>query len=538
MKLSTLALPEQHKVMHSYNNDLDFIHRYFDYENKESSFVERAKELSKRPFNRKGAAETIRQFMKPFGLSASAERHIEELERNAVAVIGGQQAGILTGPLYSIHKAITVILLAKNKREVLGIPVVPIFWVAGEDHDLNEINHVYSEVDGRVTKEQMRDKFVLKLMASEASFDQTEMSRFVTSIFSDFGETSHTKALLVEVQDAIRKEATFTGFFVRLMNGLFAEEGLLFIDSAFKPLRELESDYFCMLINESATIAKSIFGVEQQFERDGFGKPLEAQEDASHLFYVHETGRALLTRRNGYFVNDSAGLRFSEEEMLKIAKDTPSLLSNNVSTRPLMQDLVFPVLAFVGGPGEITYWAVLKEAFHILNMKMPVIVPRMSLTLVSRKVQKALVEKSFTIEDVFVGKVAAARHEFVEGLRDDRFEEVVNSAEKKLAAKYEEMGRLIGEEETMMHELLQKNMQFHVSQFNYIKEKSEDAQLIKHEVAVRTYDNIENEVVPNGGLQERIYTPYVYLNSYGPTLIQDLLRLPFEMDGTHKLVFL
>ena len=111
-------------------------------------------------------------------------------------------------------------------------------------------------------------------------------------------------------------------------------------------------------------------------------------------------------------------------------------------------------------------------------------------------------------------------------------------AEKKLAAEYEKMGLLIDEEETMMHELLQKNLQFHNSQFKYIKEKSEDAQLIKHEVAVRTYDNIETELVPNGGLQERIYTPYGYLNSYGPTLIQDLLRLPFEMDGTHKVVFL
>ncbi|MCZ2257119.1 bacillithiol biosynthesis cysteine-adding enzyme BshC [Sporosarcina sp. G11-34] len=538
MKLNTLALPEQNMVMHSYNNDLDFIHRYFDYENKESSFTKRAEELSKRPFNRQGVAETVRQFMKPFGISENAERHIEELGENAVTVIGGQQAGILTGPLYSVHKAITVILLAKKQREALGIPVVPVFWVAGEDHDLNEINHVYTEMDGRVTKEQIQDKFILKLMASDATFNQDEMRRFVSSVFSKFGETAYTKTLLNEVLDTVKKENTFTGFFVSLMNGMFADEGLLFIDSAFKPLRELESDYFCMLINESETIARSIFEMEQQFDRDGYGKPLEVQEDASHLFYVHETGRALLTRRNGYFVNDSAGLRFSEEEMLEIAKKTPALLSNNVSTRPLMQDLVLPVLAFVGGPGEITYWAVLKEAFHTLGIKMPVIVPRLSLTLVSRKAQTALAEKSFEIEDVMNGEVAVARHEFIEGLRDGRFEEAVNEVEKKLTAEYEKMSQLFGEEETMMLELLQRNLQFHTSQFKYIKEKSEDAQLVKHEVAVRMYDSIETELLPNGGLQERVYTPYVHLNSYGPTLIQDLLRLPFEMDGTHKVVYL
>ena len=136
------------------------------------------------------------------------------------------------------------------------------------------------------------------------------------------------------------------------------------------------------------------------------------------------------------------------------------------------------------------------------------------------------------------GEVAIARHEFIEGLRDDRFEEAVNEAETKLTPEYEKMCQLFGEEETMMRELLQKNLQFHTSQFKYIKEKSEEAQLVKHEVAVRMYDNIETELIPNGGLQERIYTPYVHLNSYGPTLIQDLLRLPFEMDGTHKVIYL
>ena len=79
--------------------------------------------------------------------------------------------------------------------------------------------------------------------------------------------------------------------------------------------------------------------------------------------------------------------------MLRIAKEEPWLLSNNVATRPLMQDMVFPVLAFVGGPGEIAYWAVLKEAFHHLGMKMPIIVPRMSMTLVTPQVKHALDEK-------------------------------------------------------------------------------------------------------------------------------------------------
>ena len=538
MKVDNIALLEQNKVMQSYNNDNEFIHTYFDYINMESSYPERLNELSTRSFNRELVVETVRSFMEPFGISPSANKHLDELGQDAVTVIGGQQAGVLTGPLFSVHKAISVILLAKKQRLSLGVPVVPVFWVAGEDHDINEINHVYTNTTGGVTKEQIQDKFVLKLMASDAVFNQQEMKRYVEDIFSKFGETAYTKVLLDDVLAAVDKESSFTGFFVRLMNGFFADEGLLFIDSAYKPLRKLESEFFQQLIHESESIATSIAEKEAKFDSDGYGKPLEVSEDASHLFYVHETGRMLLTRRNGNFVNDSAGLRFTKEEMLEIAKDSPSLLSNNVATRPIMQDLVFPVLAFVGGPGEITYWALLKDAFHHIGIKMPIIVPRLSLTLVPKEVSKALKEKSLTFEDVLSGVAANSRLEFIEALQNEKFDLAVQEAEKALEESYEQISRTLDADELMMLNLLPKNLNFHKLQFDYLKEKSEEAILIKHEVAIGKFNRMETELYPNGTLQERLYTPYVYMNGYGPTLIKNLLELPLEFDGLHKVVFL
>jgi bacillithiol synthase len=537
MKVENIALREQNKVMQSYNHDNEFIHTYFDYENKESSYPERLAELSTRNFKRKQLAETVRSFMEPFGISPTAHEHLVELGEDAVTVIGGQQAGILTGPLYSVHKAISVILLAKKQRQALGVPVVPVFWVAGEDHDINEINHVYTNTGGRLTKEQIQDKFVLKLMASDAMFDQIEMKKYVETIFSKFGETAYTKPLLEEVIAAVDKENTFTGFFVRLMNGLFAEEGLLFIDSAYKPLRELESDYFQLLIQESESIAAAIVDKESMFDSDGYGRPFDAEGDASHLFYVHETGRILLTRRDEHYVNDSAGLQFTTEEMLEIAKETPFLLSNNVATRPLMQDLVFPVLAFVGGPGEITYWALFKEAFHQLGIKMPIIIPRLSITLVPRDTGKALKEKSITFQDVLSGKVMGAREAFIETLQNKQFEQAVAEAETVLKREYGKIRSTIASDELMMNDILEKNLNFHKMQINYLKEKSEEAVIIKHEVALRKFSLLETDLYPNNGLQERSYTPYKYMNEYGPTLIKDLLELPLEFDGTHKLIY-
>lgn len=539
MILKKMALPVQNKVLHAYQNNEAFIHKYFDYPNEDSGYLERLNELASRKFKREELSEIIHAFMKPFGISAATEKHLKELqEEDAVTIVGGQQAGVLTGPLYSVHKAITVLLHAKEQREKLNVPVIPVFWVAGEDHDLNEINHVYAEVNGQVTKEQIQDKFVLKLMASDATFDREAMTTFVRGIFEKFGETSFTEGLLENVLEAIQQENTFTGFFVRLMNGLFAEEGLLFLDAAFEPLRQFESEYFCQLIEASDQIASMVVEKERVLQSDGFGLPIDAQEDATHLFYVHETGRMLLTKQNGKFVNESVGLAFTEDELLQIAKEQPALLSNNVVTRPLMQELVFPVLAFVGGAGELAYWAILKETFHHMKLKMPIFVPRMSITFVSRQTEKILQEQDLTVEDVMAGKATEKKSAFVAQAQNDRFIEQVEAIKEKVSAEYEKLTEWFEADDVMMNKLLEQNLSFHKKQFKYLKHKYEDAIYVKHDVTLRKFDQVESELYPESQLQERVYHPYVYLNEYGPSLIQDLLKLSFDNDGAHYLVYL
>ena len=535
MEIETMELSNGNKMMQAYNSDKQFIHNFFDYINENHSYNERQTELSGRPFLRKELSSVIRSFMEPFGISKKASAHLEELSDNGVVVIGGQQAGIMTGPLYSVHKAITVILLAEKKREELNVPVIPVFWVAGEDHDLNEINHVYTEASDGTTKHKYPEKFILKLMASDAKYSREEMTTFVEGVFREYGETEHTKSLLTEVLTAVEMEETFTGFFVRLMNGLFHEQGLLFIDSAYKPLREIEKNHFVQFINESGELARLICEKEEQFSDLGFGKPIEAVREAAHLFYVHETGRVLLTKKNEHFVNDSTGIRFTLDEMLNIAHEQPWLLSNNVATRPIMQDLVFPVLAFVGGPGEIAYWALLKEAFHHCEIRMPILVPRVSMTIVSKRAKQAMESTALTLEDVFSGKIREVREQFIDSLQNERFEHLLNEAEMQLKAKYDELAE---GSSTAMRKLIEKNLKFHEKQLSYLKKKAEEELLIQHEKALRKYSILENELLPEGSLQERIYTPYFFMNEYGTELVQDLLRQPITMDGSHQIIYL
>lgn len=533
-----IATQNVHKsaVMEAYGQDAQFNKTFYDYPLSAESYPQRLAELNSRLFQRQQLSRTIRSYMEPFGISDAASAHLEELSNNGVVIVGGQQAGLLTGPLYSIHKAITVILLAAQQRKELDVPVIPVFWVAGEDHDLEEINHVFSEQDGRPLKQQYPERFVLKTMASDTEYDAVQMTSYIRQVFRDFEETAYTKELLEEVLQSAEQEHTFTGFFVRLMIGLFQKHGLLFIDSAEKSLRKIESDYFKKLIKESETIAEKIASKERLFEEQGFGTPIQSAKDAAHLFYIHETGRVLLSRNGDLFINESAGIQFTTAEMLEIAEQTPWLLSNNVATRPLMQDMVFPVLAFVGGPGEIAYWSLLKDAFNHLDMKMPILVPRISMTLVTQPTLHALEKSKLTVAEVMAGEVISRKADFLDEQRDVELEQLLQETENVIQEQYNKMEQHISDKD--LADLAEKNLAYHLRQLNYLQDKAEDALLRKYAAAIRNYSLIEGDLYPERNLQERTYTPYPYLNVYGPKLIDDLLNASLPINGQHVVIYL
>lgn len=538
MELETLTLPQTNNVLQAYTNNQQFQQEYFDYPVTAQAYKARWQELEQRTYDRTNVAAIVRAFMEPFGISEQTETHLQELAQNAVVVIGGQQAGLLTGPLYSVHKAITVILLAKKQREELQVPVVPIFWVAGEDHDLNEINHVYTEEDGNAVKRQYEERFVLKVAASDATYNQQELAKFVQKIFAQFGETAYTKPLLADVLEAVYQETTFTKFFVHLMNQLFKKEGLLFIDSAYKPLRELEAPFFVKLIDHAKEVSHSVVQREQRFEKEGFKRPVDAQLNAANVFYMHETGRQLLTWNGEYFENDASGIRFSKEQLIEIATNAPWLLSNNVVTRPLMQDYVFPVLAFVGGPGELAYWALLKDAFHILHMKMPIFVPRISMTIVTKQVEKAMKSLNVTVEQVMNGQLNDDKRQFVESIQDEQFTSTIEHIQQSLTQQYEELFNLSEEKDQTFQQLVEKNLQFHLQQLQFLLQKEQAFGMLRQSTVLRQYSLLEGHLFPNGGLQERTYTPYMLLNEYGLSLIDRLLEAPLKLNEEHQIVFL
>ncbi|WDV07684.1 MULTISPECIES: bacillithiol biosynthesis cysteine-adding enzyme BshC [Lysinibacillus] len=538
MKLESIQVPIKNHVLADYWSPNTAIHQFFEYDYNDQAFEDRAKHLAQHARDQKELTAIIRQFMEPFGLSQKANEHLEQLEQGAMVVVGGQQAGILTGPLYSVHKAISVIALAKEQSVKLQQPVIPVFWIAGEDHDLEEINHTYTVHGELLKKRAYSERSRRKTMASATTLNKEAMTQLINTIVRDIGETEFTEALIKQLVDALNDSETFTDFFVCLMNQLFKEEGLLLIDAADFQFRQFESKYFAQIIQNNEEIARVVTEKEEELEQAGYGKPILATAEAANLFYVEDGERHLLERKNELFVNLAANIKFSQEELLDIAEKHPERLSNNVVTRPLMQEMALPVLAFVGGPGELAYWATLKNAFKVLDLQMPIFAPRLHITIVTRHVEQLLREHQLTVSDVWEGKALQLKERFIADVQDSEAKRQIHDMQQLLTEKYEELASYLEKQQLHLDKILEKNQENHAKQFDYLQQKIEQTVLSKHETTIRKFTTLQNELYPNDGFQERTYNPYQYFNEFGPMLITEMLKQNYSIGKHHYLLYL
>ncbi|MEK5231018.1 bacillithiol biosynthesis cysteine-adding enzyme BshC [Lysinibacillus sp. FSL K6-0232] len=538
MKLESIQAPIKNHVLADYWSPNTAIHKFFEYDYHDQAFEKRAAYLAQRAHDQKELTAIIRQYMEPLGLSSKASEHLKQLEQGAMVIVGGQQAGILTGPLYSVHKAISVIALAKEQSEKLQQPVVPVFWIAGEDHDLEEINHTYTMQGEALKKRTYSERSRRKTMASATALNKEAMTQLINTIVRDYGETAFTEGLMEQLVNVLNDSETFTDFFARLMNQLFKGEGLLLIDAADFRLRQYESKPFTRIIQHTEEIASVVTEQEEALECAGYSKPILATKDAANLFYVEDGERHLLERKNKLFVNLAANIKFSQEELLEIAEKHPERLSNNVVTRPLMQEMVLPVLAFVGGPGELAYWATLKNAFTALDLQMPIFAPRLHITIVTRHVEQLLQEYQLTVADVWDGKALQLKEQFIADVQDDEAKRQIQAMQQMITEKYKELAGYLEEQHLYLDKILVKNQENHLKQFDYLQQKIEQMVLSKHETTIRKFMTLHNELYPNDGFQERAYNPYQYFNEFGPMFITEMLKQHYSIDKHHYLLYI
>lgn len=327
-------------------------------------------------------------------LTPTSPRAAERLERfvagGGYVVTTGQQAGLFTGPLYTIYKALTAARLARILEERLDELVLPVFWCASEDHDWDEIDHAFL-LDGRyrLQRVQLAADSALALPAAER--------RLGAAVENTLDELRHLlqgqcldPRVLESVERAYRPERMMGEAFRELLGDLLTPFDFLMTDAADAAVKRMSRG---VLTGEAAAAEHHQDLLRQrgaELREAGYHEQVALTGGGSNLFLRTEVGREKLERVGELWQTRESRQRLTTGALRGIIDADPARVSPNALLRPVVESAVFPVLAYVGGPAEISYFAQSAALFQALEVPMPVVFPRASVTLVPSMAQRGM----------------------------------------------------------------------------------------------------------------------------------------------------
>jgi len=332
------------------------------------------------------------------GLAAAIARYHARLGKaadyfagNEPLIITGQQPGLFTGPLYTIYKAATAIKLAAAVRERTGAPCLPLYWVASEDHDFEEVRtaHFLDKRGGafalRYEPETYFPGMPMHRVPVEAS-----LHTLIDEAARRTRGSEWRAPIATFLHESLEASESLADWHARIMARLFRDTPLLLFTPQLGAARRGAASVMRKAIEEPLLPSRLVNEAGQRLEALGFG--VQVVKDPSEAAFFLEMGdcRRKVIFRAEHFVFPEEQLAFSPEEILLLLDAAPERFSPNVALRPLVQQTLFPAAAYVAGPGELAYWGQLKDLFRHYELEMPVLFPRASGIITSLKLTRLL----------------------------------------------------------------------------------------------------------------------------------------------------
>ncbi|MFB5266200.1 bacillithiol biosynthesis cysteine-adding enzyme BshC [Paenibacillus enshidis] len=501
--------------------------------------AKRLDEMEAQRIDRQAVVRCLRIYNEQHNGHAQVMESLNRLSQpDALVIAGGQQSGLFTGQLLVIYKAATIIKAAQEAEQRLGRPVVPVFWIAGEDHDWDEVNQAYimtstpDPVKVRLRYQPDRRNSVSYIPLSPVHKEEVllELERLLP-------DAEFKAEILQQLRTAFMDTEHLSDAFAKMLGHFFGRYGLVLLDSADPALRELELPVFRRIIESNDELEAAYQAAAQRIEAAGYQLQAEVAEGGANLFYINKGERLLLYKQNGIYGDRRGQVRFTKQELLEELERHPERFSNNVLTRPLMQDSLLPVLATVLGNGEISYWAITRQAFEVLELEMPVLLPRMSFTLVEPNVRKYMEAFGLTFQNILEG-LEPLKDKWLSAQDSFHMEEEFVAFRQELFRLYAPVIERAGQIEKGLVRLGEKNRDRIAEQVDFMEKRVRDALVRKHETALRQWDQIGTSLLPLGRPQERVYSIYQYTSRYGDRLVHDMMSLPLDREHLHRTIYL
>lgn len=523
--------------LYNFNNVKDFYNSNF---NNKEEYLKKFKAVSEsRNNSRQDLNEILTDQYKNFDPSKKTSENILSLKSDkTLAVVTGQQLGIIGGPLYTFYKIITAIKLSRHLSERYDdYNFVPVFWLEGDDHDFDEIRSVnlISE-NNSLTKISYND--TIPDEEDRGSVGQLKINDSINSFFQEIDEelrnTEFKEDLISKLKNFYSIGKTFKESFKELIFWLFDEEGLIIFDPQDAKVKNLLKPVFKKEINNFRQHSEKLVSVSAKLEELYH---TQVKVRPVNLFYSNNDGRYLIEPVENEFRLKRKRIKFTKEELINKIDAEPENFSPNVLLRPICQDFILPTAFYVGGPSEVAYFAQINPLYNFFDITHPIIYPRSSVTILEKNINSIIDKYNLEINDVFEDP-EKLKEKVLKSISDIVLDDIFNRSQNQIEIAFDQLKEKLFEFDKTISDASKKYKQKIFHYLDELKGKALESQKKKYEITLRQLDKVSNSIFPNSNLQERELNFIYFAHKYGMDVLKRIFNEIEINKFKHQIIIL
>lgn len=499
-------------------------HRFPSLENFEKQLFEKEKNFNLEVLKRKTLVSVLEKQYSNLSISDLTKWNILALENpKTFTITTGHQLNLFTGPLYFLYKIVSTINLTKQlKLKYPEYNFVPIYWMATEDHDFEEIN--YFNLHGKKVRWNTESGGPVGRLSTKGLEEVFE----VFSLELGIGKNAEYLKKLFE-ESYVRHDnlADATRF---LANELFGKTGLVILDADSAELKKHFAPYAQEELLKQ-TSHKKVLETSEKLKNYN----IQVNPREINLFYIENDLRERIILQNGFYYINNTELKFTETEILKLLENHPEKFSPNVIMRPLYQEVILPNLCYIGGGGELAYWLELKSYFEASDIPFPILLLRNSVLLATEKQAKKADKLNLSWKDLF------SKQQELMNAKVKAFSEfsIDFTAQKAfLRQQFDNLNKIAEQTDKSFTGAVKAQEVKQIKGLENLEKRLLKAEKKKHQEELERISDLQNELFPNQSLQERILNFSEFYLGYGEVLLDKLFEELQPLEHEFKIVIL
>jgi bacillithiol biosynthesis cysteine-adding enzyme BshC len=490
--------------------------------------------------DRAALCDALQDMNAAWGAGEGTLKNIELLrDADCLAVVSGQQAGLFSGPLYTIYKALSAVKLAGCLTQ-RNTKAVPVFWIATEDHDFPEV--AKAEFIGRDCKlahvEVSPDLHQEGQPVGRVIIDNS-IDAIVSQLLELLPSSEFTPDLEAVLRDAWRPGRSYGEAFARMMTSLLGSHGLVLLDPLDPKLKALAAPLYAKAALSAHEIATAIEVRSRRLVEVGYHAQVTASENSFPLFLHDSSGarHALIRTSDGKYTTKHADKTYTAEELAELALAQPERFSPNVTLRAVVQDYLLPTIAYYGGAAEIAYFAQTAEVYRLLERPTTPILPRASLTMIERHTGRVLERYGLTLEDLFAGPENVLKRVVEEHLGAETAKSFAKT-EDTVNSELDDLREQLRSIDPTLADALETGRRKINHQLEGLRTRFHRAQMARDEAAHRQLQRAFDQLYPHKELQERHINITSLLARHGRYVVEWIYNAINIGSNEHEIVYL